>query len=115
MAEARGSGSQQGERELAAPPGSEWCGDKERSQGGEMGTLSGGDSASRRNYGEGNMSGLPDEPLRKGALVCPYAPYCGCPMRLFGARGRIRFLRNIGGSSTGIERFVCDAEKMAWE
>ncbi len=41
-----------------------------------MGTLSGGDSASRRNYGEGNMSGLPDEPLRKGALVCPYAPYC---------------------------------------
>ena len=42
-----------------------------------MGTLSGGDSASRRNYGEGNMSGLPDKPLRKGAMVCPYAPYCG--------------------------------------
>ena len=76
MAEARGSGSQQGEMELAAPPGSEWCGDKKRSQGGEKGTLSGGDSASRRNYGGGNMSGLPEEPLRKGVMVCPYAPYC---------------------------------------
>jgi hypothetical protein len=84
--------------ELAAPPGSEWCGDKERSQGGEMGTLSGGDSASRRNYGGGNMSGLPDKPLRKGAMVCPYAPYCV-----------------IGRLSTGVERFVCDAEKMAWK
>ena len=76
MAEAIRSGSQQGEVELAAPPGSEWCGDKERSQGGEKGTLSGGDSASRRNYGGGNMSGLPEEPLRKGVMVCPYAPYC---------------------------------------
>jgi hypothetical protein len=38
------SGSQQGEEELAAPPGSDWCGDKERSQGGEKGTLSGGES-----------------------------------------------------------------------
>ncbi len=45
MAEARGSGSQQGEIELAAPPGSEWCGDEEKGQGGEKGTLSGGDSA----------------------------------------------------------------------
>jgi len=34
------SGSQQGEEELAAPPGSDWCGDKKRSQGGEKGTLS---------------------------------------------------------------------------
>ncbi|MFN9944366.1 MAG: hypothetical protein ACK56I_33345 [bacterium] len=71
MAEARGSGSQRGEMELVAPPGSEWWGDKERSQVGEMGTLSGGDSASRRNYEEGNMSGLPDKPLRNGAVVCP--------------------------------------------
>ncbi len=42
MGEAIRSGSQQGEVELAAPPGSDWCGDKKRSQGGEEGTLSGG-------------------------------------------------------------------------
>ncbi len=36
------SGNQQGEEELAAPPGSDWCGDKKRSQGGEKVTLSGG-------------------------------------------------------------------------
>jgi hypothetical protein len=76
MAETIRSGSQQGEVELAAPPGSDWCGDKKRSQGGEKGTLSGGDSACRRNYEGGNMSGLPEEPLRKGKMVCPYVPYC---------------------------------------
>ena len=77
MAEAIRSGSQQGEVELAAPPGSDWCGDKKRSQGGEKGTLSGGDSTTcHRNYRGGNMSGLPAEPLRKGGVVCPYTPYC---------------------------------------
>jgi len=76
MAEAIRSGSQQGEVELAAPPGSDWCGDRKRSQGGEKGTLSGGDSTTcHRNYREGNMSGLPAEPLRKGGVVCPYTPY----------------------------------------
>jgi hypothetical protein len=53
MAEAIRSGSQQGELELAAPPGSDWCGDRKRSQGGEKGTLSGGDSTTcHRNYRE---------------------------------------------------------------
>jgi hypothetical protein len=62
--------------ELAAPPGSDWCGDKKRSQGGEKGTLSGGEStACRRNCKGGNMSGLPSEPLRKGGPMCPYLPY----------------------------------------
>jgi len=77
VVEAIRSGSQQGEVELAAPPGSDWCGDEKRSQGGEKGTLSGGDStAYHRNYREGNMSGLPAEPLRKGGAACPYTPYC---------------------------------------
>jgi hypothetical protein len=63
-----------------ATPGSDWCGDKKRSQGGEKGTLSGGGStACRRNYGEGNMSGLPSEPLRKGGPKWPYFPYCEAP------------------------------------
>ncbi len=51
------------------PPGSDWCGNKKRSQGGEKGTLSGGKStACHRNCKGGNMSGLPSEPLRKGAV-----------------------------------------------
>jgi hypothetical protein len=65
---------------LAAPPGSDWCGDKKRSQGGEKEKLSSGVStACRQNYGEGNMSGLPSEPLRKGGPKCPYFPYCEAP------------------------------------
>ncbi len=59
MVEAIRSGSQLGEVELAAPPGSDWCGDKKSSQGGEKGTLSGGESiACRRNCRGGNMSSL---------------------------------------------------------
>ncbi len=41
MVEPIRSGSWRGGVELAAPPGSDWCGDKKRSQGGEEGTLSG--------------------------------------------------------------------------
>jgi hypothetical protein len=74
------SGSQRGGVELAAPPGSDWCGDKKRSQGGEKGTLSSGEStACHRNCEGGNMSGLPSEPLRKGGPMCPYFPYCESP------------------------------------
>ena len=77
MVEPIRSGSQQGGVELAAPPGSDWCGDEKRSQGGEEGTLSGGESiACHRDYREGNMSGLPSETLRKGGPMCPYTPYC---------------------------------------
>jgi hypothetical protein len=77
VVEAIRSGSQQGEVELAAPPGSDWCGDGKRSQGGEEGTLSGGKStACRWNCRGGNMSGLSSEPLRKGGPMCPYYPYC---------------------------------------
>ncbi len=66
--------------ELAAPPGSDWCGNKKRSQGGEEGTLSGDEStACHRNCKGGNMSGLPSEPLRKGGSMCPYYPYCKSP------------------------------------
>ena len=78
--EAIRSGSQQGEVELAAPPGSDWCGDEKRNQGGEKGTLSGDEStACHRNCKGGNMSGLPSEPLRKGGPMCPYYPYCVAP------------------------------------
>ena len=77
MVEPIRSGSQQGEVELAVPPGSDWCGDEKRSQGGEEGTLRGGKStACRWNCRGGNMSSLPSEPLRKGGPMCPYTPYC---------------------------------------
>ena len=48
MVETIRSGSQQGEVELAVPPGSDWCDDKKRSQGGEKGTLSGDESVTCR-------------------------------------------------------------------
>jgi hypothetical protein len=74
------SGSRRGGVELAAAPGSDWCGDKKRSQGGEEGTLSGDKStACHWNCKGGNMSGLPSEPLRKGGSMCPYFPYCAAP------------------------------------
>jgi hypothetical protein len=101
------SGSQRGGVELAAPPGSDWCGDEKRSQGGEKGTLSGGEStACRRNYGEGNMSGLPSEPLRKGGPKCPYFPYCEAPHEALQCV-RLALLEKEHREAIDIARKVC--------
>ena len=113
MVEAIRSGSQQGEVELAAPPGSDWCGDKKRSQGGEKEKLSGGEStACRRNYGEGNMSGLPSEPLRKGGSMCPYYPYCVASHEALQCV-RLTALLKEHREAIDRNREICDAERRA--
>ncbi len=84
MVEPIRSGSRRGGVELAASPGSDWCGDKKRSQVGEEGMLSGDEStACHRNCEGGNMSGLPSEPLRKGGPMCHIIPTVNLHMGRF--------------------------------